>query len=325
MIWGKSFCSLLAKLSELDVKDCCNITIDVPLVYIVILNWNGWRLTAESLATIEAMDYPNFRVIVVDNGSTDGSPAYLRMSYPALTLIETGNNLGFTGGCNVGIEKALELGAEYVLLFNNDAKAAPGMLSRMVATAEEADAAICGARVMDERGVNILFNGRRWPAHIFNIEPLLSHNSVEQWSHSDGADGCAVLLRRDILEQRLKESGYVFDIGFFMYCEETDFCLYGIRNGYHCVVSYNAIAYHGLAKSSGGGANPRTYYYLTRNRIYLANRWLSLPWKIIFHLYYLPSRLLLQFRRSRAARAAVWRGLKDGYRGVKGIWERHGG
>lgn len=295
-----------------------------PLVYIVILNWNGWRLTLECLQSLDALDYPNRRVLVIDNGSTDDSVALLRAARPDLELIETGRNLGFTGGCNAGIGIALEHGAQYVLLLNNDAKAAPGMLKCMVDAAAEADAAICGARVLAETGGEILSDGRIWPAHLFGVESIFSRAVTARWSDSDGVDGCAMLLRRDFMQERLGESGFIFDPGFFMYCEETDLCRYGISKGCRCIVSHEAVAYHGHAKSSGGQGNPRTYYYLTRNRIYLANRWLSPTWKTFFNFYYVPSRLLLQFRRSQAARAAVWQGLLDGYRGVKGIWKRHG-
>lgn len=295
-----------------------------PLVHIVVLNWNGWRLTLECLRSLDVLDYPNHRVLVVDNGSTDDSVARLKEARPALELIETGQNLGFTGGCNVGITTAMDQGAEYVLLFNNDAKAAPDLLRRMVVAATEADAAICGARVMDETGAQVLFDGEKWPWNLFGLR-LSSHtSSLAGWSDADRVDGCAMLLRRDLLERRLAEEGNFLTPSFFMYCEETDLCRYGIAKGCRCIVAHDAIAYHGLAKSSGGGGNPRSYYYLTRNRIYLANRWLSLPWKIIFHLYYVPSRLLLQLRRGRAAHSAVWQGLKDGYLGVTGIWERHG-
>lgn len=300
-------------------------THQAPLVGIVVLNWNGWPLTQECLKSIEASDYPNYRVVVVDNGSTDDSVASLQAGGGDFELIETGQNLGFTGGCNVGIAKALAQGAEYVVLLNNDAKAAPEMLSRMVAAAAQADAAICGARVMDEVGAQILFDGERWPWNIFGLRLPLASSQSESWADADRVDGCAMLLRRDLLERRLLEHGHILVPGFFMYCEETDLCRYGIDKGYRCIVAHDAIAYHGLAKSSGGGGNPRSYYYLTRNRIYLANRWLSLPWKIIFHMYYLPSRLLLQFKRTRAARSAVWQGLKDGYLGVEGMWKRHGG
>lgn len=305
--------------------DHCKADRRAPLVYIVVLNWNGWHLTLECLQSLDALDYPNHRLLVVDNGSTDDSVAHLRVARPALELIETGENLGFTGGCNVGITTALDQGAEYVLLFNNDAKAAPEMLSRMVEAAAETDAAICGARVMAETGEAVLFDGRVWPAHVFGVESLFSHVSSGRWSDSDGVDGCAMLLSRDVLERRIRESGFVLDPGFFMYCEETDLCRYGISKGHRCIVSHEAVAYHGLAKSSGGLGNPRTYYYLTRNRIALANRWLSPAWKSLFHFYYIVSRLLLQFRRRRTARDAVWQGLKDGYFGVTGIWKKHGG
>lgn len=296
-----------------------------PLVYIVVLNWNGWRMTLECLQSLDALDYPNHRVLVVDNGSTDDSVARLKAARPDLELIETGENLGFTGGCNAGMTSALEQGADYVLLFNNDAKGAPEMLSRLVDAAAEADAAICGARIMTETGKEALFDRRVWPAHLFGIESFFPNVSNGRWSDSDGVDGCAMLLRRDFLERRKGESGFVFEPGFFMYCEETDLCRYANSRGYRCIVAHDAVAYHGLAKSSGGEGNPRSYYYLTRNRIYLANRWLSLPWKIVFHLCYAPTRLLLQFRRSRAARSAVWQGLKDGYQGVMGMWKRHSG
>lgn len=300
-------------------------TDQAPLVGIVVLNWNGWSLTQECLKSIKASDYPNYRVVVVDNGSTDYSVAKLQANKEDFELIETGQNLGFTGGCNVGIAKALGQGAEYVLLLNNDATAAPEMFSRIVAAARQADAAICGARVMDEVGAQILFDGERWPWNIFGLKLPLASSPSESWNDADRADGSAMLLRRDILERRLLEYGHILVPGFFMYCEETDLCRYGIDKGYRCIVAHDAIVYHGLAKSSGGEGNPRSYYYLTRNRIYLANRWLSPPWKIIFHMYYLPSRLLLQFKRTRAARSAVWQGLKDGYLGVEGIWKRHGG
>jgi GT2 family glycosyltransferase len=290
----------------------------------VILNWNCWSLTLDCLQSLEALDYPNYHVVVVDNGSTDGSVAQLMAAQPGLDLIQTGHNLGFSGGCNVGIARAVAQEAEYVLLFNNDAIATPAMLRRMVDAAGEADAAITGARVMDDKKMTVLFDGRRWPADLFSSVQWSSHAAGDRWSESDVVNGCAMLIRKDILQRRLNECGYVLDPELFMYCEETDFCRYGIAEGYRCIVCHDAIAYHGVAKSSGGQGNPRSYYYLTRNRIHLASRWLGWPWKFVFHLYYMPSRLLLQFRRTRAARSAVWQGLKDGYSGVKGMWEGHG-
>lgn len=295
----------------------------MPLVYIVILNWNGWSITLECLQSLDALDYPNYRVLVVDNGSTDDSVARLKLSRPDLELIETGKNLGFTGGCNAGIENALGQDPDYILLFNNDAKAKPDMLKHLLDVAINTGAAICGARVLDETGTTTLFDGDRWPWTIFGLRRRRPPHARAAWSKSDRVDGCAMLLRRDFLEQSLLKRREIFWTDLFMYCEETELCRYAISHGYQCMMSHHAIAYHGLAMSSGGKGNPRTYYYLTRNRIYLANRCLSPGWKIFFHLYYAPSRLFRQFMRPQAARSAVWQGLKDGYGGIKGIWKEH--
>jgi GT2 family glycosyltransferase len=107
----------------------------------------------------------------------------------------------------------------------------------------------------------------------------------------------------------------------------VDLCRYAVTRDLGCVVAHDAVVYHAVARSSGGTLNPRSYYYQTRNRIYLANRWLPWPWKLLFHAYYLPSRLLLQAIgkgrwRWRTLRA-ISRGLVDGYRGVTGKWKNH--
>src|SRR5438105_7672117 len=98
-----------------------------PLVYVVVLNWNGWRDTARCLASLRASSYPRLHVVVVDNGSTDGSPQRLAplLDAPWGELVEAGRNLGFTGGVNIGLRLVLERGADYAFLLNNDATVAP--------------------------------------------------------------------------------------------------------------------------------------------------------------------------------------------------------
>lgn len=96
-----------------------------PKVGVVVLNWNGWRDTVECLRSLHSLIYPNYQIIVVDNGSTDGSVERVRGVFPSLPLIETGKNLGYAGGNNRGIARALDMAAEYVLILNNDVKIAP--------------------------------------------------------------------------------------------------------------------------------------------------------------------------------------------------------
>ena len=107
-----------------------------PLVSIILLNWHGWRDTIACLDSLVSQDYNDYRVLVVDNGSTDDSVARIRAAHPEIPIMETGRNLGFSGGCNVGVRRALEDGADYVWLLNNDTTVDPQALSAMVAVAE---------------------------------------------------------------------------------------------------------------------------------------------------------------------------------------------
>jgi GT2 family glycosyltransferase len=332
---------------------------NAPLVYIVTLNWNGWHDTAKCLDSVRGLGYPNYSVVAIDNGSQDDSVEQLRnwaaakvvlTAYDrkeaenggreseeiilsrveggkALTLICSEENLGYAEGCNLGITYALKRGADYVFILNNDATISPDALDHLVETARSANAGVVGARVLDETGSFELYAGRSWPRQVFGPGRIIADRSHSFWSSSD-AEGSAILLRRDLLEQRISECGYYFDPTFFMYCEDIDLSLYAQARGYRCVISRDAVVNHGLANSSGGKGNPRSLYYITRNRIYLANLWLALPVKVAFHLYYAPSRVALQLYRSVRKTAikpqrAVLGGLLDGYRGVRGKWAEH--
>lgn len=107
-----------------------------PRVSIVILNWNSYQVTLDCLLSLRKMDYRNFEVVLVDNGSVDGSPAKLQENVPEIRLIRNAANLGFAGGCNVGMRDALHRGADYILLLNNDTIVAPDFLSQLVRVAE---------------------------------------------------------------------------------------------------------------------------------------------------------------------------------------------
>src|SRR5712692_7725778 len=89
-----------------------------PLVYVLLLNWNNWKDTNECLASLRNLDYDGWKVIVLDNGSTDGSVQRIREKHPEVEIMELGENLGFAKGNNAGIRAALERGAEYVWVLN---------------------------------------------------------------------------------------------------------------------------------------------------------------------------------------------------------------
>ncbi|MER3405776.1 MAG: hypothetical protein C4289_11980, partial [Chloroflexota bacterium] len=105
----------------------------LPRVSVIVLNWNGRHLLPPTLQALLRTDYPNFEAVVVDNGSTDGSPELVRRAFPQVRLIQTGRNLGFAGGNNAGIGPTL---GEYVVLLNSDTQVTPGWLTPLVDAAE---------------------------------------------------------------------------------------------------------------------------------------------------------------------------------------------
>ena len=129
-----------------------------PLVYIVLLNWNGWKDTHECVRSLPRMEYHNWRLVIVDNGSTNDSVERLKEAYPEVPILETRNNLGFAAGNNVGIRFALKEGANYVFVLNNDTTVSSNAISEFVRFAEQhPDAALMGPKI-DRRDPR-----REWP------------------------------------------------------------------------------------------------------------------------------------------------------------------
>jgi GT2 family glycosyltransferase len=122
------------------------------------LNWNGWQDTLECIRSLRRMEYQSWRTVIVDNGSTDDSVERLKEACPEVTILETHKNLGFAAGNNVGIRFALENGAEYVFVLNNDTTVFPDTISAFVAFAEKHPAAALMGPSIDRRNPQ-----REWP------------------------------------------------------------------------------------------------------------------------------------------------------------------
>src|SRR6266404_5656551 len=112
-----------------------------PKVVVILLNWNNAHFTAPCIRSLQKSDYHNMQILVVDNGSKDGSPELLQSNFPGATLIRNSQNLGYAAGNNVGILAAMETGAKYVLILNNDTEVDPGLVRELVSVCEK-DASI---------------------------------------------------------------------------------------------------------------------------------------------------------------------------------------
>jgi len=331
-----------------------------PKVSIVVLNWNGWQDTVECLKSIETLTYPNYEVVLIDNGSVDDSVAHICrwvatrpewwgpvqdspeamwdilspdaevvLSTDRLTLIRSNENLGFAGGCNLAIGYALarDSSVRFVFLLNNDARVESDSLSACVAAAEREDAAIAGALIKSEDGQRVIFAGAKFPAELFRAARFRDYPDYKDCWSVDRVEGAAMLIRRDLLEGRRQQTGHFLNTSLFMYGEELELCIWAKGRGVRVVVAGRAVIRHREAAASGGEGSPLAYYYLTRNRVHLARELLSGWIKILFHLWYPLSRVIRAAHRAlqgrREVAIAILEGLRDGYRGVHGRWRRH--
>jgi GT2 family glycosyltransferase len=181
------------------------------------LNWNGWPHTTSCLRSLQELDYDNHEVIVVDNGSTDDSVRRLRHEFPSTELIQTNKNLGFAGGCNVGIRRAFQKGARFVWLLNTDSIVDPQALDSLVKTANlDSRIAAVGSAIfcMDEPERLQAWGGGRVNFLLGRSRHFLQPVRDAELDYITGA---SILLRRAALE-----SAGLLDEGFFFFWEDAD-------------------------------------------------------------------------------------------------------
>lgn len=289
-----------------------------PLVYAVTLSWNRREDTLACLASLTASEYANLVCVLVDNASSDGTVEAVRSVYPQVSVIENPINSGYAAGVTIGIRYALEQGADFVWIVDNDAVVAPDTLTVMLeAQQQDPLAAALTPKVMFFARPDVIWSMG------YDCRPItLARTHSWEGQPADRADGarrpttyapcCGLLVKREVWEQI-----GLLDTGFFIYYEDLDFCL-RLRDAHIQLYSVpTAMMWHKVSASAGEGS-PLQKYHLARSSVRFYRKhtpaWL-LP--LIF-LYRLGSALrttgrALQHRRSDVVRA-YWRGLRDGWR-----------
>ncbi len=237
-------------------------------VSIIVLNYKGREDTLACLRSLEHLTYRDVTTILVDNDSRDGTPDVVRKDFPNVVVIETGGNLGFTGGNNVGVRYALDHGADYILLLNNDTIVAPDFVSLMVEGMEQNPAAgVSGPMIYYFDAPETIWSAGGaidW-AHGTTRMIGLNEEDNAQFGLSprktDFVTGCALMARREVWEKV-----GLLDDKFFMYYEETEWCVRATRAGYLTMLIPAAMIWHKISIEDRA-VSPRTYYYMTRNRL----------------------------------------------------------
>jgi GT2 family glycosyltransferase len=195
-----------------------------PLVYVIVLNHNGRNHLEYCLPSLLATDYPNFRIVLSDNASTDGSVELARKCFSQVTVIRNDQNLGWAGGNNVGIRYALDQGADYIVLQNNDTKVDPRWLSGAVQVCEATPrVGIVGFRMLQEYIQGEDPDGEQFRALSAAWEKL-------EYEPADHITGAALFVRADVF----RGVGLI-DRTYFAYSEEDDLEKRAKRAGYQMV------------------------------------------------------------------------------------------
>ncbi len=281
-------------------------------VVTVVLNWNGWRDTVACLESLRNSDVTP-RVIVVDNGSTDGSGDRIRAEAPWAQLVQLPSNRGFAGGMNAGIVAALRgaPGVDYVWVLNNDTLAEPSTLSRIVALGDsDPRIGIVGSRLVDADGT-----GRIQAVGGGTVNRWLGTTSTHLESSSKACDhlvGASLLVRRSLLRQI---GG--FDERYFFYLEDTDLSLRARRAGWRLAVAEDATVIHRRGASISDGSSSRSLRsdvtFARSSAIFVSS--LGLPWTITAIPLRLAGMVANRLARSQADRVVpITRAYLEGLR-----------
>ncbi len=224
--------------------------VKLPLVYVVILNWNRRDDVVECVSSVMNIDYPRFRLLVVDNGSSDGSVESLK-EFPALEMIVNETNLGACEGRNVGIKYAIEKGADYVALLDNDAVVDQHLLAELVRVGEaDPQAGMLVPKVYsywDRHRIASAGSRTCWfPPGRIKIIGLGKEDSAifNKRREVEYAAGCAWLVKREVFE----EVG-MLDPAYFYSWEDYDFSKRVREGGYKIIYVPSAKVWHKVAST----------------------------------------------------------------------------
>jgi GT2 family glycosyltransferase len=294
----------------------------MPRTAIIVLNWNGLSDTLDCLASLQRLDYPDYEIVVVDNGSTDGSAETIRKRFPYLTLIENDENLGFTGGNNTGLRYALQHSADYALLLNNDTEVAPDFLRHLIEAMEaDSEVGIAGPTIYYHERPGLIWSAGGAIDWQRGRTRMLYLNTPDEGQLGiaprsvDFVTGCALLVKREVINR-----AGLLDERFFAYFEEVEWCVRARRAGFKIIHVPRAKLWHKITPEHRA-ASPMVHYYMTRNRL-LFLRVTRAGWRawmntlLADYLHTLISwSMRLKWRHKREQRQMMIGAISDAWRG----------
>jgi len=293
---------------------------------IVIINWNSFDLTSDTLVSLSSTSYKNYDIIVVDNFSTDNSAAQLEKDFPSIILLKSDENKGFTGGNNLGFDYAINEGYEYVMMLNNDVAVEPDFLEPLVVKLDM-DEKIGGVQplIYFYHDRELIWNAGSRYNDIFGIPYILGYYRKDKGQLQrkkqksiDWITGCAFMIRTEVL----KKVG-VLKQDFFIYYEDVDLSFRIKEAGYALAYEASSVVYHktGMSHKSKeklkeGYLNPKVHYLNARNRLFVLKEYtqkIAIPTVILYQIIYFFGISFYFIFRCRWQKLKAWNnGIKDG-------------
>lgn len=226
-----------------------------PLVFILVLNYNGRSTLPSCLRSVFHLDYPDFRVVVIDNASSDGSFEHAKKSYPKAHFIKNSENVGFARGMNVGIRFALDHGAQYIWLVNPDAIVPKESLEPLVDILEKNRGVGIVSPIIKRPGGSIWFGGGKISWRHMRAKHV-PPRSLSTPFETGFVSGCAPLIKAAVFQKV-----GLFDERFFLYYEDADLSLRAKKSGFSIIVHPGVSISH----SEESRKNPEKTYWLVRS------------------------------------------------------------
>ncbi|NTV41523.1 MAG: glycosyltransferase family 2 protein [Candidatus Moranbacteria bacterium] len=249
-----------------------------PSVFVVVLNYNGKEVLKDCLSSIYQSNYPKFEVVVIDNGSRDGSMEDAKNIFSKAHFIKNFQNMGYAKGNNVGIRFALERFADYVLVLNNDACLKTNTLSELLNEAEKRPLpSVFNPVILNTDEKSVWFSGGqiKWlKIKTVHLRKISSNNPFR----TQYCTGCAMFVSKDVF----KKIG-LFDERYFLYYEDADFSVRAKRAGFDLFICPSAKVIHHEQSSI---KNKSKNYWLILSGLlffYLNSNFFQKKW-LIFHL-----------------------------------------
>ena len=295
-------------------------TMPLPSVSTIILNYNNYPDTKNTIDSVLSLDYNANSVLLVENSTDPVVIRKMRSQFPTLEILENEKNLGYAGGNNKGIRQAVARGADYIFVVNNDVILEKDVLRKCIDSMEKApDCAACQPQIayLENRdmtwsaGTQMFFGYPR----LYRKGVRLQRDGIRKSPY--GLVGCAILFRTSAMG----DIG-LFDESFFLLHEESDWCIRAKKKNYSLLVVTNAVVYHKISATIG--LFSRVYlYYVGRNWLLVGNK----NFHPLYYFYILATEILIRFpyylwqlTKTGQIRLVKYylKGIKDGILGISG-------